>query len=211
VLYTATVHWVSDSTQRPLVTVSAHAQYTHIASSSLLFHTIIAHYTNNTAVQADSTTPDSTFNWHANMAYQNPYDDERTNAQYQDYNPYNPYTEPQNQPEVYGNNYPPLQRAPTSSRVPSVPGVPLRRESSGFEQGEFSPAAMPPASKWDVLPRPPLQFIYPSFLFKEADLWGLWKIIATAKATCALRYTYLCDCITWSHFSVTGRSSAMHW
>ena len=100
------------------------------------------------------------------MAYQNPYEF-RTNAgHYRDdsipYNPYTQYTDNQpvvnraftenqpavnhytdNQPEVY---YPPIQRAPTSSSVP-VTVSPLRRESSGFELGEFAPAAMPPDSK----------------------------------------------------------------
>ena len=81
------------------------------------------------------------------MSYRNPYDE--TSTQYHDYNPYNPYTEgDQIQPAAYSNNYPPLQRAPTSSRRPSVPVAPLRRESSGFEVGEFPPDAMvPPVSK----------------------------------------------------------------
>ncbi|KAF8798184.1 hypothetical protein BYT27DRAFT_7124302 [Phlegmacium glaucopus] len=88
------------------------------------------------------------------MSYQDPYGHHVAGAstQYQPqvvgasqeyYNPYNPsgqqYTdESQNQAAVY----PPPQRAPTSSSgrsKPSVSVVPVRRESSGFEQGEFEP------------------------------------------------------------------------
>lgn len=65
-------------------------------------------------------------------------------AQEEYYNPYNPsghqYTD---EPQASGyNNYPPPQREPTSSSrrsKPSMSVTPVRRESSGFEQGEFTP------------------------------------------------------------------------
>jgi len=61
-------------------------------------------------------------------------------ASQEHYNPYN-LSEDQNHPEVY-NNYPPPQREPTRGKLPSV--APVRRESrtSGFDQGEFTPAGM---------------------------------------------------------------------
>jgi len=70
------------------------------------------------------------------------------------HNSYNPSGQPytdegQNQAALY-NNYPPPQREPTlssSGNKPSVSVVPVRRESSGFEQGEFTPGAMAPAGR----------------------------------------------------------------
>lgn len=97
------------------------------------------------------------------MSYQDNYYPDRyaagTSTRYQDnqpqaveaaqehYNPYNPsghqYTD---EPQASGyNNYPPPQREPTSSSrrsKPSVSVTPVRRESSGFEQGEFTPGAI---------------------------------------------------------------------
>ena len=69
------------------------------------------------------------------------------------YNPYNPYGVPH--PEYYNPysdnpqvGYPPPQTQPTTGNNPRVTVAPVRRESSGFEQGEFTPTPMaPPGGK----------------------------------------------------------------
>ena len=76
----------------------------------------------------------------ASVDYYNPY--HSTGQQYTDEGP--PEQEDQDHVMVY-NNYPPLQREPTlSSRrtKPLVSVAPVRRESSGFDQGEFTPGGV---------------------------------------------------------------------
>lgn len=113
-------------------------------------------------MQIDSTTPDSTFNRLANMAYPNPYNGGK-NVQYQDssyngdfdpygevhhtYEPNNHIYEPKvnnrlydsniDESEVNNNNYPNYPPAPVIAPVRKVGTV--RKVGSGFDTGEFLP------------------------------------------------------------------------